>query len=133
GAFSVSHDWSYLGNNQRFQLFPSSYRGLLRADYRQPLWAGAGTEYTRIAGPVLRSLPGLSTVDQGVVVSRINTDISIADFEAGVTNLVRDVEDTYWDLYLAYRAYDAEVTARDALLTTWRQVKARGETGQRGG
>lgn len=133
GAVSVTHDWNYLGTNQPFQLFPSVYRGFVRADYRQPLWAGAGTDYTRIAGPILRSIPTLSMPDQGVVIARINTDISIADFEANVTNLVRDVEDTYWDLYLAYRTYDAEVTGRDAALTVWRDIKTKTELNQKGG
>ena len=55
-----------------------------------------------------------------MVISRINADISLVDFEVSVRNMRRDVEDTYWDLYLAYRAYDAAVQARDSFLESWR-------------
>jgi len=130
GGFEVSQNWNYQGTNQPFQLFPSVYRGYVRADYRQPLLQGAGTEFTRTSGPILRSLPGLAQLDGGVVIARINTDISIADFELGVTNLVRDVEDAYWELYLAYRTYDAELAAREAAYSFWRNAKQRLEVGR---
>ncbi len=133
GAFEVSQNWSYNSANQFFQLFPSNYRGALRADYRQPLWAGAGVDYTRTAGPILRSIPGISITDGGVVIARINTDITLADMELNVTNLVRDVEDLYWELYLAYRTYDAELTARDAAHSVWRSARKRMESGSKGG
>lgn len=133
GAFEVSQNWGYNSANQLFQLFPSNYRGSLRADYRQPLWAGAGVDYTRTAGPILRTVPGISQTDGGVIIARINTDITLADMELNVTNLVRDVEDLYWELYLAYRTYDAEQTARDAAHTVWRSARKRMEAGSKGG
>ncbi len=133
GAFEVRQDWSYNSANQFFQLFPSNYRGSLRADYRQPLWAGAGVDYTRTAGPILRTIPGISQTDGGVVIARINTDITLADMELNIINLVRDVEDLYWELYLAYRTYDAELTARDAAHTVWRSARKRMEMGAKGG
>lgn len=133
GMFQVTQDWSYSSANQLFQLFPSTYRGYLRADYRRPLWAGAGVDYTRIAGPSVRSIPGFLQTDGGVLIARINTDITIADMELNVTNLVRDVEDLYWELYLAYRTYDAELTARDAAHTVWRSARRRMESGSKGG
>lgn len=133
GAFTVTQDWNYSQANQLFQLFPSNYRGSLRADYRRPLWAGAGADYTRVAGPIMRSIPGLSMTDGGVLISRINTDISIADTELNVINLVRDVEDLYWELYLAFRTYDAELTARDAAHSVWRSARRRMESGAKGG
>ncbi|HET6422726.1 MAG TPA: TolC family protein [Planctomycetaceae bacterium] len=133
GMFTVTQDWSYSQTNQFFQLFPSTYRGYLRADYRKPLWAGAGVDFTRIAGPVTRSIPGLSLTDGGVLISRINTDITIADTELNVINLVRDVEDLYWELYLAYRTYDAQLAARDAAHSVWRSAVRRMESGSKGG
>jgi outer membrane protein TolC len=60
-----------------------------------------------------------------VVIARINNDISIADFEANVRNLLKDVEDLYWDLSLAYRAYDAEVVAKNSNLSVWRRTKVK--------
>ncbi len=134
GAFEVSHNWNYGANNiPFFQLFPSSYRGYARADYRQPLLAGNGVDYTRVAGPIVKTIPGMSSTDGGVLIARINTDVTLADFELNVTNMVRDVEDLYWELYLAYRTYDAELSARTSALEVWRTAKKRMEVGARGG
>ena len=106
----------------------------LEFDYRQPLWAGGGTRFTRIAGPISRrpTLQNVPQVNQGVVISRIRTDIAIADFEQATQNLVKDVEDVYWELYLAYRRYDAELTARNSSLHTWREVKVKFDEGVEG-
>jgi outer membrane protein TolC len=130
GQIRLNHTVNYLGTNGQNQLFPSNYSGLVQAIYRQPLWAGAGTEYTSIAGPVTQSFGGLSGVTQGVVIARINSDISIADFEANIRNLVKDVQDTYWDLYLGYRNFDAIVTARNASLGEWRRIYLDLEVGE---
>jgi outer membrane protein TolC len=129
GRFVLSHNWDYSLNNLPSQLFPSSYNGVTQLEFRQPIWQGAGVEFTRIAGPIGRNLQGVSGVNQGVAIARINNDISIADFEANVRNMLKDVEDVYWDLYLAYRIYHSEVQARDSALQTWREVKARFDQG----
>ncbi len=133
GVVSVYHDWDYLGNSGG--LFPSTYSGssgaggfrsgAIGAEYRLPLLAGAGTEFTRIAGPIVTSFGGLSGVSQGVAIARINNDITIADFEASVRNLINDVEHAYWNLYLQYRLYDTSVTARNSALRTWREAEAK--------
>ena len=52
---------------------------------------GAGTTYNRNAGP-----NGVVGQYNGVLIARINTDISLADFENGVIRLVNDVETAYW-------------------------------------
>ncbi len=133
GSFAVNHNWNYLDTNSPNALFPNSYSGGIQAQYVQPLWAGAGVEYTRIAGPARPGLGSIVGVSQGVSIARINTDISVADFEASVIVMLRDVEDLYWDLYLAYRQYDADLANRDSSLRTWREVKARMEAGATGG
>lgn len=104
-------------------------------DYRQPLWAGGGTRFTRIAGPISRrpTLQNVPQVNQGVVISRIRTDIALADFEQATIGLVKDVEDLYWELYQAYRAYDTDITARNSFLHTWREVKVKTDKGLEGG
>ena len=117
---ALNHNMNYLWTNQEFQLFPSAYTGNLGLTYTQPLWAGAGTEFTRIAGAINPAFSGITGVSQGVVISRINADISLVDFDVSVRNMLKDVEDTYWDLYLAYRSYDAAVQARDSFLESWR-------------
>ena len=59
--------------------------------------------------------------------------VALADFELGVRNFASDVENTYWDLYFAYRDLDAKVSARNAALDTWRRIHALYERGRRGG
>lgn len=130
GTVGVNQNWNYLYSNAAGTLFPSTYTGQISVDYRQPLWAGAGPEFTRIAGPISTGFAAITGVSQGVLIARINEDISIADFEAQVRNMLKDVEDTYWDLYLAYRNYDTLVTARNSALRTWREEKLKLSVGK---
>ena len=130
---AVTQNWNYNHTNQDFQLFKSLYTGNLQFSYQQPLWAGAGTEFTRIAGPVNPNVQAIAGVNQGVAIARINTDISLVDFEQQVRNMVFDAETLYWDLYQAYRNYDSLVEARESALKTWRTVQAKSRTGLVGG
>ncbi len=129
GSATLSHNWDYLGLNSASLLYPSSYTGVLQAQYRHPLLAGAGTEYTRIAGPRNANFGGITGVSQGVLIARINHDITLADFEATVRNMVKNVEDTYWELYLRYRQFDAAVAARNSSLRTWRDAETKKRLG----
>lgn len=129
GAISVYHNWDYLGNNIGTPLYPSSYSGTLGAQVRQPLLAGAGVEFTRVAGPTRPGFGAIAGVSQGVVIARINQDITIADFEIAVRNGLRAVEDYYWSLYLAYRNYDNAVSFHESAFETWRVARAKMEIG----
>lgn len=128
GSLEVGHEVNYLGSNSP-SLFQSAYSGHVSARYRHPLLAGSGTEFTRIAGPISASFGGLTGVTQGVLIARINHDISLTDFESNLNNLVKDVEDSYWELYLQYRIYDTNVAARNSALRTWRDSKRKLEIG----
>lgn len=66
---------------------------------------------TQFQHPLERE-PGSLVNRTPFVLTRINRDISISQFEERICNLVRDVEFAYWDLYAAY--VNAE-TARAAL------------------
>lgn len=57
-----------------------------------------------------------------VVLARINTDISLATFEASVRNLVLDIENTYWDLHVAYRNLETAKIGRDSSQVTWNNI-----------
>lgn len=131
GVVSLEGNTNYDGNNRGSfsQLYDSSFSGLVQAEYRQPLLAGAGVEYNRIAGPVSQGLRGVSGVSQGVLISRINNDISLTQFEQSVTTLVRDVEQKYWDLDLALRLYASEKEAFDQLLNYFNILRDRRESG----
>ena len=118
----------YDNNNNPARRFTSDFTGFLEAEYRQPLMQGSGTTYNRIAGP--NTIVGQYN---GVLVARINTDISLADFEAGVLRLINDVEGTYWELYFAYRALDAQLSGRENSLKTWQRINELQKVGSRGG
>ena len=118
-TMQVEHNVNYLGTNVPGTLYPSSYTGELVASYRHPLLAGRGADFTRVAGPIGQSFGGITGVSQGVVIARINNDLTIAQFEGNLQDLVNDVENAYWDLYLAYRNFNTVSVARDAAQGTW--------------
>jgi outer membrane protein TolC len=126
--FTLRHNSDYDANNAPANLFDHAWNMNVEAEIRQPLLHGAGLDFNRIAGP--GTIPGQYN---GVLVARTNTDISLAEFETGVRNLTSDVENAYWDLYFAYRDLDAKVSARDAALSTWRQINAWNVAQRKGG
>lgn len=137
GQFGISQTWNYSNSNQNdfgaVQLFPSLFTGNLQFSYNQPLLAGAGTDFARISGPISSSIQGVSGLNQGVIIARINTDITLLDFEIQVRNMVHDVEELYWELYLAYQNYHSLVEARNASYKLWQAVKTKADTGLQGG
>ncbi len=116
------HVSEYDANNFVGNQFSSSWQTYFDAEVRQPLLQGAGLRFNRIAGP--SNQPG---VINGVLIARIRSDISLADFEVGVRDLISDVENAYWDLYFAYYDLDAKKLARDESLSLWQKKKAKQE------
>ena len=137
GQATFSHNVDYEYNNANGRLFPSVYTGQVQAEFRQPLLAGAGIEYNRIAGPQARnngiSPTSVNQVSNGVLIARINNDVQIAELERAARNIVREAEDAYWNLALAYRTYHADIVNRDAVLQTWRLVQTKRQGGLPGG
>ncbi|MCA8994247.1 MAG: TolC family protein [Planctomycetaceae bacterium] len=134
GQVAVSHSWNYTGTNAPLSMFPTAYDGNVRAEFRQPLLAGGGAEYTRIAGPVSTNIQGVTGVQQGVIIARINNDMALADFELAVQQLIHDVEATYWQLSLAYRSFDVQSEILDATISIREVMDAQHEakTGEGG-
>jgi len=136
--FSFRNNTSYdLNSNQRVQGAPSigAWNTNFEAFISQPLLQGAGTQYNRIAGPFSfdqYATNGVNPFD-GVVLARIRTDLTLADFEGGVRNLMRDVEQAYWTLYFTYRDLEARKVGRDSALQTWQRVATLKRQGARGG
>jgi outer membrane protein TolC len=112
-----------LGN--RFGPVSSSWDAILEAEVRQPLLQGNGLRFNRTAGPSQQA-----GVLNGVLLARVRTDQSLADFEVGIRELVSNVENAYWDLYYAYRDLDAKIAARDKALSSWRDAKNKGDLGE---
>ena len=105
-------------NNSPFNNVPNlPWTTAIEGEVRQPLLQGGGVDFNRIAGP-----GGVPGVYRGVLIARLNTDVSLADFEAAVIQLVSDVENAYWELYFAYRDLDAKIAARRQAYDTWRQI-----------
>jgi outer membrane protein TolC len=129
GQIQFQNQWNYLDVNSTSVLFPSSYSGFAKVSYTQPLWAGSGVEFTRIAGVVNNAFAAVTGVSQGVAIARINEDMGLADFELAALLLLRDTENTYWNLYLQYRLYHTAVVAHNSALRSWREAKAKLDIG----
>lgn len=122
--FALRHNVLYTRNNQPFREFRSDFVGWVEAEWRQPLMQGAGTQFNRIAGPN-------AAIGQynGVLIARLNNDLSLAEFEAAVIGLVSDVEQAYWELYGAYRSLEAQLRGRESALKTFQVQQARTTVG----
>ena len=126
---SVSSNWADSYSNSPQNYYQSAYTGSLGATFTQPLLAGSGVDFTRVAGPTNPAFGSIAGVSQGVAIARINQDLSLADFEIAVRTALRDIENSYWDLYLAYRQYDTSVTAYESAFQTWREAQTKLEVG----
>jgi len=126
-SFTARSITDYNRSNSPANTFGSSYDIVNQLEFRQPLARGRGTLVNRIAGPNAT----LGNYN-GVLIGRIRTDISLADFEAAVRDLVASVEANYWELYFAYRDFDTKVEARNAARKTWenRQLRYENEVGR---
>tara|TARA_B100000676_G_scaffold217946_2_gene214743 strand:+ start:5713 stop:7725 length:2013 start_codon:yes stop_codon:yes gene_type:complete len=103
--FSLRNQTIYDKNNRGFgRALPSDWYTAIEGEVNHPLLRGNGTMVNRI--PLL--------------LARINTDVSVAMFESAVRNMVLDIENTYWDLYTAYRNLEAAKIARDSAQVTWK-------------
>ena len=125
GRFGVNNVIDYELNNSPSNRFNGdntrsiAYDLSLEAEFRQPLFQGAGTRFNRIAGP-----NNPTGVYNGVAIARTNTDMALADFEIRIRDLVSDVENTYWDLYFAYRDLEAKIDARNGAYEIWQNLEA---------
>jgi outer membrane protein TolC len=108
--FSVANQTDYGRWNQQGttggQKVPSAWTTAFEVRWDQPLLRGRGTMINRIP----------------IILARINTDITVASFEASVRNMVLDIENTYWDLHRAYRDLETAKIGRDASQVTWKQA-----------
>jgi outer membrane protein TolC len=128
-TFTLRHNIEDDYNNSPSNIFGSAgilsghaWTWITEAEVRQPLLQRAGVNFNRIAG--VDATPG---VYNGVVVARINTEISAGDFQLALRNYLSNVENAYWELVFAYRDLDVKKAARDRSLKTWQELKARGD------
>ena len=114
----------YDGNNAPANTFTTAWDSWLEGEIRQPLLQGGGLEFNRIAGP--GATPG---VYNGVLIAKANSDINYAEFMTSLRDYVSNVENAYWDLYLAYRELDARKKAMEKALVIWNEAKAKDAAG----
>lgn len=121
GRYAFRHITLYDANNQPSNVYgPSTFDSYIEGEVRHPLLQGAGTKFNRIAGP--NATAGNLN---GVLIARVRQDISLAEFERNIRDLVSDVENAYWDLYFAYRDLDAKIDVRDKARETYEGEKQR--------
>jgi outer membrane protein TolC len=136
-TFSFRNNTNYELNNvpASARALPSDWNTNFEASFSRPLLQGAGTQYNRIAGIYSfdQHAARVQNPIDGVVIARINTDLTLADFEGAVRNLTRDAEEAYWELYFSYRDLEARKFGRDSALETWKKTAALFRTGSRGG
>ncbi len=109
--FFLRNVTGYTTNNlpNTLQALPRFYSTSLEAEFRQPLMRGRGEFINRMP----------------VIFARINTDQELANLEGQLQNMVINVEIRYWDLYAAYRGFQAAKDGRDAAFSTWQVINER--------
>ncbi len=98
---------TYTESNSPFRAVPSDWLTNFETEVRQPLMRGAGAQVNRVP----------------IVLARIRTDISLAQFECNVRNHVFDTEKAYWELYFAYRNLESQKRQRDTVHAIWSKVE----------
>jgi outer membrane protein TolC len=128
--FSLGQNTIHDSNNNPTVFFPNSWENAMEATVRQPLMQGRGREFNRIAGPGAQ--PGFLN-SSGIEISLIDNQIEYARFERGVRLYVLELVNSYWQLDLAYRNYDAIKSARNSGYEIWQSTKAKFDGGLPGG
>ncbi len=140
GQFTMSNTIVYDFNNNPTRQLAKDWTTNYQMSFNQPLLAGAGAQFNRIAGPQNpfnnNIVPGGAQQTpqfDGVLLARINVDIALADFEGGVRNLVSDVENAYWELAFAWRNLETSNTALNSARQTWKKIHLLYLVGAKGG
>lgn len=126
--FALNNTMDYDDNNAPGNLFGSAWQTQWSGTIRQPLMQGAGLTYNRIAGP-----GGQPGVPQGILIAKVNQDMTSAEFNLAVRNYLSDVINAYWDLYFAYRDLDAKQQALDRARDIWQAYEAEKAADRKGG
>lgn len=121
--FTIRHNFDAdLNNSDRNLLTGRAWNWDFEGEVRHPLLQGRGVSFNRIAGP--NATPG---VYNGVVIARVNADITVAQLEIALRDYLSNVENAYWDLHFAYADLEVKMLARNRSLNTYQLLKARRE------
>lgn len=128
--FGINSNVVHSQNNSPGQLFPHSWTTVWEATVRHPLLQGSGSQFNQISGP--NNQLGFRN-SSGVLISRINRDITNAQFDRQLREMVSEVINAYWRLELAYKNFEAIRSLRDSSLKTWKMTSARNQSDLPGG
>ncbi|WP_417736458.1 TolC family protein [Rosistilla oblonga] len=126
--FALRSITDYDANNATGNITPSAWQQQLEGEIRQPLLQGGGLTFNRIAGP-----GGGPGVYNGILIAKVNSDINDMEFELALRRFVSDVTNAYWDLYFAYRDFDAKHFALEKSRETWLNYEAQKVANRRSG
>ena len=94
---------------------------------------------SRANSKALRSMGGYhvspadSNGSQTVLSAHNNVDLSLAEFEISVRNLVNETENAYWELSFAWRNLETSNTALKGARQTWKKIHSLYVVGYKGG
>ena len=126
--FAIRNIVDYDANNATGNLTPSAWQAQIHVEARQPLMQGGGLTFNRIAGPAAN--PGIYN---GVLIAKVDNDMSHARFEQNVRDYVSNVVNAYWDLYFAYRDFDAKRQSFERSRKTWQSYAAQKSSNRKSG
>ncbi|WP_345684037.1 TolC family protein [Novipirellula caenicola] len=126
--FAVRNVIDYDANNATGNLTDSAWQSQIHAEMRQPLMQGGGLQFNRIAGPAAQ--PGIYA---GVLIAKVNDDITSAKFRQGARDYISNVINAYWDLYFAYRDLDSKRDALERSRETWQNYEAQKSSNRKAG
>lgn len=107
-SFAVRNQTISDFSNNPSRGIPSDWYSAMDVEVTQPILRNRGTQVNRAP----------------VILARTRVDITLADFEAAVRNMLLDLENSYWDLHFAYRFLETAKAGRDSALATWQNESA---------
>ncbi len=130
GAISFVNNWNYNPSNLSNSSLNSPYISFLRSEIRQPLWAGRGSDFTDISGPISRTRGQLG---RGVRTAQIDEQIAGSQFELRLQQHFKQVQNAYWDLWHAHRDRECLAASSDSARELFERVQTRASFGLSGG
>lgn len=107
-TFAVRNQTIHDSNNNPSRHIPSDWYTALDFEVTQPILRGRGSQVNRAP----------------IILARTRVDISLADFEAAVRNMLQDLENSYWDLHFAYRFLETAKIGRNSAQANWQERHA---------
>ncbi len=113
GDIRLALNNSRTSNNSTFNTFNPSYNTGFNVTFRQPLWRGFIDTST----------------ERQLKIQNLDSQISDLNFEQRVSEIVRNVQDRYWDLVEAIESYEAQRESLNLAVIRYQDSQKRVEIG----